>query len=40
MAKGRVVRGWLGVVIQEITPEIAETIGVKEGILVSQDRTG
>jgi len=23
MAKGRVVRGWLGVVIQEITPEIA-----------------
>ncbi len=36
IAKGRVTRGWLGVVIQEITPEIAETIGVKEGILVSQ----
>jgi serine protease Do len=40
MAKGRVVRGWLGVVIQEITPEIAETIGVKEGILVSRIAPG
>jgi serine protease Do len=28
------------VVIQEITPEIAETIGVKEGILVSQIAPG
>ncbi len=36
IAKGKVTRGWLGVVIQEITPEIAEAIGVKEGILVSQ----
>ncbi len=33
---GKVVRGWLGVVIQEITPDIAEAIGVKEGILVAQ----
>ncbi len=33
---GRVVRGWLGVVIQEITPDIAEAIGVREGILVAQ----
>lgn len=33
---GRVIRGWLGVVIQEITPDIAEAIGVKEGILVAQ----
>jgi serine protease Do len=40
IAKGRVVRGWLGVVIQEITPEIAETIGVKEGILVAQVAPG
>jgi serine protease Do len=40
MAKGRVVRGWLGVVIQEITPEIAETIGVKEGVLVAQISPG
>ncbi len=36
IAKGKVTRGWLGVVIQEITPEIAEAIGVKEGVLVSQ----
>jgi serine protease Do len=40
MAKGKVIRGWLGVVIQEITPEIAETIGVKEGILISQVAPG
>ena len=33
---GRVIRGWLGVVIQEITPDIAEAIGVREGILVAQ----
>ncbi len=33
---GRVIRGWLGVVIQEITPDIAEAIGVKEGILIAQ----
>ncbi len=33
---GRVTRGWLGVVIQEITPEIAEAIGVREGILIAQ----
>ncbi|WP_041434281.1 Do family serine endopeptidase [Thermocrinis albus] len=34
--KGKVVRGWLGVVIQDITPEIAETIGIKEGVLIAQ----
>lgn len=28
--KGRVVRGWLGVIIQEITPELAESFGLKE----------
>ncbi len=33
---GRVIRGWLGVVIQEITPEIAEVLGVKRGILIAQ----
>ena len=33
---GKVIRGWLGVVIQEVTPDIAEAIGVKEGILVAQ----
>ncbi len=36
IAKGKVVRGWLGVVIQEVTPEIGETIGVKEGVLIAQ----
>ncbi|CAD7778398.1 Periplasmic serine endoprotease DegP [Candidatus Methanoperedenaceae archaeon GB50] len=26
----RVVRGWLGVMIQEVTPQIAQALGVKE----------
>jgi serine protease Do len=36
-SKGKVTRGWLGVVIQKITPEIAKTFGLKEseGALVS-----
>lgn len=36
-AKGRVVRGWLGVVIQKVTPELAKSFGIKEseGALVS-----
>lgn len=35
--KGKVTRGWLGVSIQEITPEIAKSFGLKEaaGALVS-----
>lgn len=35
--KGRVVRGWLGVSIQEVTPELAKSFGLKErkGALVS-----
>ena len=37
---GRVVRGWLGIIIQEITPEITEAIGVKEGILIAQVMKG
>jgi serine protease Do len=34
--KGRVVRGWIGVSIQEVTPEMAELFGMKrpEGALV------
>jgi len=36
LEQGRVVRGWLGIVIQEVTPDIGEAIGVKEGILVAQ----
>jgi serine protease Do len=35
--RGRVARGWLGVVIQRVTPEIAKSFGLKEseGALVS-----
>ena len=35
--KGRVVRGWLGVLVQQITPEIGESMNLKEpkGALVS-----
>ncbi len=34
---GRVVRGWLGVMIQDITPELAESFGIKEskGVIIS-----
>ncbi|NPA32991.1 MAG: DegQ family serine endoprotease [Aquificae bacterium] len=32
---GKVVRGWLGVTIQDITPDIAEAIGIKEGVLIT-----
>jgi serine protease Do len=37
-AKGSVTRGWLGVVIQKITPEIAEEFGLEDpkGALVSK----
>jgi serine protease Do len=35
--KGRVVRGWLGVIVQTVTPELAETFGLdeKKGALVA-----
>jgi Do/DeqQ family serine protease len=37
ISKGRVVRGWLGVVIQDLTPELAAGFGVpsSSGVLVS-----
>jgi serine protease Do len=37
-ASGEVTRGWLGVAIQDITPELAEYYGIKEqkGVLVTQ----
>ena len=40
--KGRVVRGWLGVVIQTVTPEIKEKFGLKtaEGALVGEVNNG
>ena len=38
IAKGRVVRGWLGIAIQDLTPELAAGFGVKpgSGVLVSE----
>lgn len=40
--KGRVTRGWLGVVIQRVTPELAKNFGLKdsEGALVSDVMEG
>jgi Do/DeqQ family serine protease len=37
MARGRVVRGWLGIAIQDLTPELAAGFGVQpgSGVLVS-----
>ena len=42
IAGGRVVRGWLGIAIQDITDELASTFGVKEreGVLVSDVMKG
>ena len=41
-SKGKVVRGWLGVVIQKVTPDIAKSFGLKEpeGALVSDVAEG
>lgn len=38
LEKGRVLRGWLGVVIQNITPELAKVYGLEkpEGVIVSR----
>ena len=35
--KGRVVRGWLGIAIQEVTDELTEALGLKDksGALVA-----
>jgi Do/DeqQ family serine protease len=42
IARGRVVRGWLGVVIQDVTDELAATFGVRErdGVLVADVMRG
>lgn len=34
--KGKVVRGWLGIYIRELTGDLIEAIGVKEGVLVNE----
>ncbi len=31
---GKVVRGWLGVVVQELTPAVAEALGLNHGVIV------
>ena len=35
---GKIVRGWLGVMIQDVTPELAKSFGLKkpEGVLISE----
>lgn len=40
--KGKVIRGWLGVYIQNITPEIAKAmkLGVSKGVIVSKVQKG
>jgi serine protease Do len=42
IARGRVVRGWLGIVIQDITDELSSSFGVREreGVLVSDVMRG
>ncbi|GLI34130.1 DegQ family serine endoprotease [Desulforhabdus amnigena] len=36
LKSGKIIRGWLGVMIQDITPELAESFGIKEkkGVIV------
>ncbi|MCE5301285.1 MAG: DegQ family serine endoprotease [Spirochaetia bacterium] len=38
--KGKVVRGWLGVIIQELTPELKKHFKVSGGVLISQVYSG
>jgi serine protease Do/serine protease DegQ len=42
ITKGRVVRGWLGIVIQDVTDELSPSFGVREreGVLVADVMTG
>jgi serine protease Do len=42
IAKGRVIRGWLGIVIQDVTDELAPSFGVseREGVLVADAMKG
>jgi Do/DeqQ family serine protease len=42
IASGRVVRGWLGIAIQDVTDELASTFGVREreGVLVAEVMKG
>jgi serine protease Do len=42
ISRGRVVRGWLGIVIQDVTDQLASSFGVKEreGVLVAEVMKG
>jgi serine protease Do len=42
IARGKVVRGWLGIVIQDVTDDLASSFGVREreGVLVADVMTG
>jgi len=42
ISRGRVVRGWLGIVIQDVTDQLAASFGVKEreGVLVAEVMKG
>ena len=33
---GKVIRGWLGVVVQELTPPVAEALGLDHGVIVTK----
>ena len=37
VSQGRMVRGWLGITAQDVTPDLAESFGLRdsEGVLVS-----
>jgi serine protease Do len=37
LKKGKIVRGWIGIMIQDITPELAKSFGIKtaKGVLIS-----
>jgi len=37
LEKGKVVRGWIGIMIQDLTPELAKSFGIKntKGVLIS-----
>ncbi|WP_456420194.1 Do family serine endopeptidase [Thermovibrio sp.] len=37
---GKVVRGWLGVYIEDISPSLAKKFGVKEGVLITKVMPG
>jgi serine protease Do len=37
---GKVIRGWLGVYIEDISPSLAKKFGVKEGVLITKVMPG